>query len=193
VPFVCPINRAVASMSNATLNITVCGLLELNDYSSVECDYIVSILDPDTPEPEALSTFGPHSRCTLRFHDAVSEQGSLILPESHHIRQLLTFGSPIKPQHHVLVHCFAGLCRSTAAALLLLAQSDRASAPQTAVRRLLEIAPHAWPNARMLQLGDEILGYDGSLVEAMQPHYQFMREQHPLYRGLVTKPAKPEG
>jgi len=180
-------------MSNSELNITVCGLLELEDCSSVEYDYIVSILDPDTPEPEALAAFGPHSRCTLRFHDAVSGQGSLTLPETHHIHQLLTFGGPIKAQHRVLVHCYAGLCRSTAAALLLLAQSDRASTPQTVVRRLLKIAPHAWPNVRMLQLGDEILGYDGSLVNAMQPHYQFMREQYPLYRGLVTKSTKSGG
>jgi predicted protein tyrosine phosphatase len=180
-------------MSNEALNITVCSLLELEDHSSVEYDYIVSILDPDTPEPEALAAFGPHTRCTLRFHDAVSALGSLTLPQPNHIRELLTFGAGIEARHRVLLHCQAGLCRSTAAALLLLAQSDPASTPETVVGRLLEIAPHAWPNVRMLQLGDEMLSYDGRLVEAMQPHYQSMREKYPLFRGLATETAKSHG
>jgi len=83
-------------------------------------------------------------------------------------RALLTLGAALGPEDRVLIHCWAGVSRSTAAALLL----DLAGAPITpsaidaAVARLLEARPGALPNGSLLGAADALLGLPGSLSAA---------------------------
>jgi predicted protein tyrosine phosphatase len=178
-------------MACAHGNITICGALDLERYSKVNFGSIISILDPDAQEPEALSRFGAHKRCTLRFHDIGEEIDNLIAPQRRHIDELLDFGRQIERDQpeRILVHCFAGLCRSTAAALLLIVQNS-GSPPEQAVLRMLEIVPNAWPNPRMIRFGDDSLGLDGGLVSAVQAHYDRMCELYPVFGRLMRQGAK---
>jgi predicted protein tyrosine phosphatase len=174
-------------MSALPEQITICGALDLENYSNIGFDYIVSILNPESPEPVALRAFARHERCTLRFHDIIEDSDLLVAPQAHHINELLEFGRSLGggPDRRLLVHCFAGMCRSTAAALVLIAQSDLASPPENAITRLLEIAPNAWPNARMVQLGDEALSYNGNLVRAVQVLYDNVCQLYPVFGNLM--------
>ena len=84
----------------------------------------------------------------------------MIAPQRNDIERLLQFGRSImrsRSQGRLLIHCHAGLSRSTAAAVLLLAQAQLDRPPEAAVSRMLEIRPNAWPNLRMIELGDELL------------------------------------
>jgi hypothetical protein len=47
--------------------INVCGLHELPDHASSGVTHILSILDPDWPEPAAFQAYGEHHRLGLRF------------------------------------------------------------------------------------------------------------------------------
>lgn len=62
-----------------------------------------------------------------------------------------------------LIHCQAGVSRSTAAGLLLLAVH---LPPDEAVAEIRRLRPAAWPNRRIVGLGDELLGLDGALIAA---------------------------
>lgn len=83
-------------------------------------------------------------------------------------RALLTLGAALGPEDRVLIHCWAGVSRSTAAALLL----DLARAPITptaieaAVARLLDARPGALPNGSLLGAADALLGLSGALTHA---------------------------
>jgi hypothetical protein len=67
----------------------------------------------------------------------------------------------------ILIHCLAGVSRSTAAALIALALvADGREAE--AARRLREAAPHASPNRRIVMLADRLLGRRGRLVLARE-------------------------
>jgi hypothetical protein len=65
----------------------------------------------------------------------------------------------------LLVHCVAGISRSTAAALIAMAAHGPGREMESA-HALREVAPHAHPNRRLIQLADEILGSRGRLVSA---------------------------
>jgi predicted protein tyrosine phosphatase len=80
-----------------------------------------------------------------------------------------------------LIHCHAGVSRSTAAAALILAQAgpDR---PARAVFDLVSsIRPRAWPNLRILELGDALLGRDGEIVAAVAAVYRRVLERDPPF------------
>jgi len=53
--------------------ITVCGLEELAGHADRKVSHVLSILDPDQPEPEAFGAYGEHARLELKFHDIIEE------------------------------------------------------------------------------------------------------------------------
>jgi len=143
--------------------LTVCGLDELDRHSGQGVTHVLSILDPEWPEPEAFEEFDPHFRATLRFHDAIEPGLGVVLPQKSDIYAILAFGRDAGDVRHLLIHCHAGISRSTAAMLMILAQAHPRETEGAIVDRLLEIRPQAWPNSRMIALADEVLGRDGRL------------------------------
>ena len=159
-----------------SFHITVCGVAELAGHSAVGVSHVLSILDPDFPDPEAFGAFGEHERLDLRFHDITEARrrdaaggargrggAAAVRPRS----------PGCEPEAHLLVHCHMGISRSTASMALILAQArpDRPALEVLAeVRR--DPAAQIWPNLRIIELGDELLGRGGELVAAAVARYR---------------------
>lgn len=163
--------------------ITICGIEELPGHAERQVSHVLSILDPDRVEPEAFGAYGEHARLELRFDDIIEEVAGQEPPQSHHVDQILNFGQGIladpESLRHLLVHCHMGVSRSTAAMSLLLAQAQpRLPAPDV-LRQILAIRDRAWPNLRILTLGEEILGRKGEFSEAVAELYAFQLERRP--------------
>jgi predicted protein tyrosine phosphatase len=159
--------------------LTVCGLDELDRHSARGVTHILSILDPEWPEPEAFREFDPHFRATLRFHDAIEAGPGVVLPQQGEVNAILAFARDAGDVRHLLIHCHAGISRSTAAMLMVLAQAHPDEAEDAIVDRLLEIRPQAWPNSRMVALADELLGREGRLSAAVTPIYAMRLRMDP--------------
>ena len=159
--------------------ITICGIEELGAYSNANVTHVLSILDPSTPEPEAFGRFADHARLELRFHDVIEEQvPGYDPPQPHHIADLLDFGRGLirEPEGtaHLLVHCHMGISRSSAAATLLLAEARPDHPAVEIVAQIVNVRSKAWPNLRMIELGDEMLGFKGNLVKAVRERHRQM-------------------
>jgi predicted protein tyrosine phosphatase len=99
----------------------VCGLPGLYQAPLANATRIVSILDPNEPQPVEL--VGHEAKTlTLRFDDVVRLGGGFVLPEREHVAALLDFDRGAGEGDALVVHCHAGLSRSTAAFIALLAQ-----------------------------------------------------------------------
>ena len=161
--------------------ITICGIDELVDHSDAKITHVLSILDPATPEPEAFGTYGEHARLELRFHDVIEANvPGYDSPQPHHIEALLEFGRGLiamQPgEGHLLVHCHMGISRSTAAALLLLAEAMPDRPAREMMAEIAGVRDKAWPNLRMVEIGDDMLGLKGDLVRAVRDrHHQMAR------------------
>ena len=156
----------------ALSTLTVCGLDELDGHSARGVTHILSILDPDWPEPEAFLAFEPHARATFRFHDAIEPAPGVVLPQKSDVDAMLAFGRDAGGDpSHLLIHCHAGISRSTAAMLMILAQAFPDEPEDAIVDRLIRIRPQAWPNSRMVGFADEILGRNGRLSLAIRRIY----------------------
>jgi predicted protein tyrosine phosphatase len=165
--------------------ITVCGLDELADQAAASVTHVLSILDPGWPEPEVLGSFDVSRRLRLHFHDVIELLPGRIAPERWDVDLLLAFGRNITDipggagGSHLLVHCHAGLSRSTAAAILILAQRYADRPADEALAEVARLRPRAWPNLRMLELGDAALGRNGEIVAAARSHYRRVLAREP--------------
>jgi predicted protein tyrosine phosphatase len=161
----------------APFRITVCGIEELAGHCDGNVSHVLSILDPEWPVPGAFGAFGEHARLELRFHDIIDEYNAgMIAPQEEHVAELLAFGRGLseEPQAdaHLLVHCHAGVSRSTASMALILAQALPDVAADRVFEEVLRIRPQAWPNLRILELGDAQLNRRGELVAAAAGIYR---------------------
>ena len=62
--------------------LTICGISELTDQRERSVTHVLSILDPDHPDPEAFGAYDPHHRTILRFHDIIHPIPGMILPQA---------------------------------------------------------------------------------------------------------------
>lgn len=163
--------------------ITICGIQELAGHSESRVSHVLSILDPDQIEPEAFGSYGEHARLELRFHDVIEDTPGIDAPQPEHVRQMLTFGQDIlrdpEALRHLLVHCHAGISRSSAAMTLLLAQAQPETPARDVLQQVLHIREKAWPNLRILTFGEQQLGRSGEFSEAVGEIYRFQLDRRP--------------
>jgi predicted protein tyrosine phosphatase len=169
------------SMSFIPFRVTICGIPELDQHCAAGVSHIVSILDPEWPDLPAFDKFAPHWRLDLRFHDIIEPNSVQLAPSRSDVARLLGFGRELDDRagHHLLVHCHAGLSRSTAAAALILAQMHPDRPARVALDTVARIQPRAWPNLRMLEFGDVLLGRNGEIVAAAGAVYRRVLDREP--------------
>ncbi|MDB5361994.1 MAG: protein-tyrosine-phosphatase [Rhodospirillales bacterium] len=168
--------------------ISICGIEELEPFETRGVTHLLSVLDPETPEPESLGLLSPTHRLQLRFHDVIDIRPGQILVEIEQIRQVLAFGRDLPmADGHLLVHCHAGISRSTAFTILLLAQALPDVPSTEVVAEIVRIRARSWPNLRIIELGDEILGRNGSLVAAVRARHAEYARREPRFVRLMKE------
>jgi predicted protein tyrosine phosphatase len=175
----------------APRNLIVCGLQELGSFRDSEITHILSILDPHHPDPEDFAGYRPHERLTLRFDDVLDPAPGMLLPQREHIEALLTFGEGLaaegEPFRHLLIHCHAGISRSTAAMSTLLAEARPSLDEDAIFAEIRAIRPQAWPNSLMVAFADELLGREGRLVAALRRHYGIQMRSRPDLAQMIER------
>ena len=101
-----------------------------------------------------------------------------------HVAALLAFGRDLMAEPpaeaHLLVPCHAGISRSTASMALILAQQRPDLSAEAILAEVLRIREKAWPNLRMLEMGDEMLGRGGTFPAAAHAIYAHQLEIRPF-------------
>lgn len=178
--------------SAAQPQITICGIGELCTFRSSAVSHVLSILDPQYPDPEDFTAFAPHHRLTLRFHDILEPMPGQVMPQIKHVEELLRFGQDLSseggnPLNHLLVHCHMGISRSTASMTTLLAQARPELEAGAIFDQILAIRPQAWPNSRMIAMADDLLGRGGSLTEGLRRLYRIQIERRPELAEMIAE------
>lgn len=154
--------------------IYVCNLMEMPEHAAaLRVTHMVSLVAPgEQPPTPACVAADRHHRVSI--HDISEPLEGHILPEREHVEGLIEFVRGWRPEEApVLIHCVAGISRSMAAALITLVL-NAPGREMEAARHLRGVAPHAYPNRRMIALADQLLGCAGRLIEAreaMGPHH----------------------
>ena len=127
--------------------------------------YLISIGGP--AEREVAGFQNVRVRLRLTFEDASSQADGGASRED--VERLIHFARQIDfTKGRLLVHCQAGISRSSAAAVIALAVLGGPGRERDAVAHVRRVHPAARPNIRMIELADAILEADGALLQACQ-------------------------
>ena len=127
---------------------------------------IVSLLDPGFTFPESGSAYvGRHLR--LRLHDVHVPTEGQVMPTAKQVDDLLAFLALWKHTAPLLIHCRAGIGRSTATAFIAACLHN----PQTNERKIVDAlrraSPAARPNETLIRLADAAMNRKGRMSDAI--------------------------
>jgi predicted protein tyrosine phosphatase len=128
--------------------------------------HLISLLAPaDAPAWPASDTDGAHLH--LAFHDIAELREGFTAPDAALVAQLLDFATGWDAGRPMLVHCWAGVSRSTAAAFVIACQRAPGRSEREIAQALRAAAPYATPNALVVSLADAALGRAGRMSAAV--------------------------
>jgi len=127
---------------------------------------VVSLLGPDTPH-RSFTGITTERHLQLTFHDIVEPVEGFIAPRSEDAETLVSFLKRWDRSDPLLIHCWAGISRSTAAAFTALCMLRPDMPEERIAKELRRASPSATPNRLIVSHVDRILGRDGRMVSAI--------------------------
>ncbi len=111
----------------------------------------------------------PHRHLLLHMNDiAFKGTGNLVAPDETHVREIIDFAAEWDQTAPLIVHCWMGVSRSPAAAVIAALSLRPDQSEEELAQRLRAASPYATPNMRIIEIGDQLLGRDGRLVKAIK-------------------------
>ncbi len=148
--------------------IHVCPLSKLDEtVARTRAERLVSLLAVGTEMTRPASIAG-ENHLYLAMNDIAEAQGGMTLPGENHVRRLLDFTRRWDRARPLVVHCYAGISRSTAAAYIVAAALRPERDEDELAGTLRRLSPSATPNSRLIAVADTLLGRQGRMVEAVR-------------------------
>jgi len=129
--------------------------------------HLVTLLSPEFMI-ETPDGFPPQRHLRLGLNDVSDPSLGSSPPVEDHIAALLEFTRGWDGRHPMVVHCWAGVSRSMAAAFTVLCDRSKPGAELCIAREIRARAAHAAPNRLIVRLADEFLDRSGKMVEAVE-------------------------
>jgi predicted protein tyrosine phosphatase len=145
----------------------VCPLAKVpSAVAQVRPSHLITLLDPKDiiATPEGVH---PDRHLKLGINDITEPQPGHVVPEHIHVDRLVQFIDTWSGEDPLLVHCWAGISRSTATAFIALCMRNEGKDEMAILREMRMRAPHIAPNRRIVTFADKILNRDGRMIEAV--------------------------
>ena len=117
---------------------------------------------------ETPKLIAPDKHLRLPLHDIAAEVPGHVAPREDHIEALIEFALEWGGDGDMVVHCWAGISRSTAAAFTALCAINPLGYEAVIAARLRQASPTAHPNRLMIRLADRSLARGGRMVRAIE-------------------------
>lgn len=158
--------------------LSICSAMEIELYRDQPVTYLIRIVNPGSGPARPDWFAGEYLQ--LEFGDVVSEADAAACnttpPGLDDIKTAISFcRSAAELDEELLVSCDYGASRSTALALVLLADHLGPGKEKDAIKALLRIRPEAVPNSMVVRLGDRLLRRNGRLLSVLNELYNSIR------------------
>ena len=147
--------------------IHVCSLARL--HATVEetgALHVITLLK-DTDRVERPTSVAEANHLILGMDDIAVPMDGFITPGEEHVAQLIEFVRCWERKRPLVVHCYAGISRSTAGAYVAACTLNPRRDELTIARALRRASATASPNPRIVALADAMLGREGRMVAAI--------------------------
>jgi predicted protein tyrosine phosphatase len=145
----------------------VCSLALIGDtIARTGARTLVTLLSPGTAidRPAAIA---PERHLYLAISDIVEPIPGQVLPERAHLDELLEFVADWDRAEPMVIHCYAGVSRSTAAAFIAACALNPSRDEFEIARAIRAASPTATPNGRLVALADDALERGGRMTAAI--------------------------
>ena len=147
--------------------IVVCPLSQIDaTVRATGAETMVTLLSPGTDIERPLS-IAQARHLHIMVSDIVDPADGHVLPQQTHVDAYLDFVRGWDQRAPMLVHCYAGVSRSTAAAFMAVCALRPQQAEAAVAQRLRSASPTATPNPKLISIADRALGRDGRMVDAI--------------------------
>ncbi len=135
--------------------------------AEAQVSHLVTLINGDTlvATPAAIT---PDRHLRLAMNDICEPSPGLVLPCETHVADLVRFALDWDREAPLLIHCWAGISRSTAAAFIALCALNPGAHELELAQALRQASPTAYPNRRLVRLADEVLGRSGRMITAVE-------------------------
>lgn len=153
-------------MSPDTIYVAPLSLVEMT-VADAKVSHLVTLINGETaiPTPPGI---GPERHLRLAMNDICEPQPGLVVPCESHVSDLVRFARDWDRGAPLLIHCWAGISRSTAAAFITLCALNPEGTELDLARALRRASPTAYPNRLLVALGDEALARKGRMIAAVE-------------------------
>jgi predicted protein tyrosine phosphatase len=161
--------------------IHVCPLARLHEtVARTGARHVVSLIgrEDNVCRPAAIA---PENHLWLALHDISAPLDGYVLPDRGHVARLIDFVRRWRRDAPLVVHCYAGVSRSTAAAFVSVCALNPQSKETAIAAALRRASPTATPNSRIVALADALLGREGRMIRAAEA----------IGPGIITAEAEP--
>jgi predicted protein tyrosine phosphatase len=125
--------------------------------------HVISLLSPESQWP----VFAGVDQLRLSLNDIVMVTPGLVAPGINDASRLVSFIHAWDRKQPMLIHCWAGISRSTAAAYSAMCVL-RGESEDDLAQELRALSPSATPNRLLIKHVDALLGRDGRMSAAIE-------------------------
>jgi len=148
--------------------IHVCSLARLHDtVRETGARHVVTLIK-DITLVHRPASITPENHLLLDMDDINEHIEGYVVPGEEHVGDLLRFVRAWDRAAPLVVHCYAGISRSTAGAFVTACALNPSRDEMVIARALRAASPTATPNLRIVSLADRMLGRSGRMVTAIR-------------------------
>jgi len=147
--------------------IHVCSLAALpSTVQSTGASHILTVMG-DIRRVQRPASVREANHLMISMDDINEPADGLVTPSEDHIEKVLAFVRGWDRQAPLVVHCFAGISRSTASAFAAACALNPHRDEVMIARQMRRASPTAFPNRLIVSLADRVLGRNGRMLRAL--------------------------
>ena len=159
-------DRAIApALSPDTIYVSPLSLVHTT-VADARVSHLVTLINGETLI-DTPATIVKDRHLRLSMNDITEARDGLVVPSETHVAELIRFTLDWDQQAPLLIHCWAGISRSTAGAFIALCAPNPDTDEHALARSLRAASPTASPNRRLVALADNVLDRKGRMSAAV--------------------------
>ncbi|VIO78392.1 hypothetical protein CI1B_74200 [Bradyrhizobium ivorense] len=146
----------------------VCSLAALSDTVRITgASHVLTVMANVDQVPRPPSVL-PANHLKVSMDDITEVMDGFVAPNEAHIERVLSFVRGWDRRAPMVVHCYAGISRSTASAFAAACALNPHRDEMAIARLIREASPIAQPNRLIVSLADKALGREGRMLRALE-------------------------
>jgi predicted protein tyrosine phosphatase len=145
----------------------VCSLVHLpGTVQATRASHVVTVM-ADVGKVQRPPSILEDNHLVISMDDIIEEAEGFTAPAVDHVERVLSFGRGWNRAAPMVIHCYAGISRSTASAFAVACALNPGRSESEIARRIRSASACAHPNRLIVSHADRLLGRDGRMLRAL--------------------------